>query len=132
MSYQPKVYTLGHIVGMTAMVAAATTYIYSTRHEHADLVWFIENWGLHIGISLTILTFLFGLSILGTPWYDEETNQQLAANLDQAESEWNQKTPEEKAIISTARNNELLQLIQIMQNNRIIEAQEQLKRTKRS
>ncbi len=114
------------------MVAAATSYIYSTRNEHADLVWFMENWGLQIGIALTVLTFLFGLSILGTPWYDEETNQQLAADQDQAEFEWNQKSPEEKAIISTARNNELLQLIQIMQNNRIIETQEQLKRSKRS
>ena len=128
MSHQPKVYTLGHIVGMTGIVAAATTFIYATRHEHTDLVWFMENWGLHIGIALAVLTFLFGLSILGTPWYEEETNQQLAADQDQAEFEWNQKSPEEKAIISTARNNELLQLIQIMQNNRIIEAQEQLKK----
>ena len=132
MSHQPRVYTLGHIVGMTGIVAVATTFIYSTRHKHADLVWFIENWGLQIGIALTMLTFLFGLSILGTPWYDEETNRQLAADQDQAEFEWNQKSPEEKAIISTARNNELLQLIQIMQNNRIIEAQEQLKKKKRS
>jgi hypothetical protein len=132
MSHQPKVYTFGHILGMTVMVAAATTYMYSTRHEHADLVWFMENWGLHIGIALTVLTFLFGLSILGTPWYDEKTNQQLAADQNQADFEWNQKSPEERAIISTARNNELLQLIQIMQNNRIIEAQEQLKRSKRS
>jgi hypothetical protein len=132
MNHQPKVYTFGHILRMTGMVAAATSYIYSTRNEHADLVWFMENWGLQIGIALTVLTFLFGLSILGTPWYDEETNQQLAADQDQAEFEWNQKSPEEKAIISTARNNELLQLIQIMQNNRIIETQEQLKRSKRS
>jgi hypothetical protein len=132
MSHQPTVYTLGHIIGMTGIVASATTFIYSTRHKHADLVWFIENWGLQIGIALTVLTFLFGLSILGTPWYDEETNQQLAADQDQAEFEWNQKSPEEKAIVSTARNNELLQLIQIMQSNRIIETQEQLKRTKRS
>jgi len=132
MSYQPKVYTFGHIVGMTGMVAGATTYMYSTRHEHADLVWFMENWGLYIGIALTILTFLFGLSILGTPWYDDETNNQLAADQDRAEYEWNQKSPEERAIITAARNNELLQLTQIMQNNRIIQTQEQLKKKKRS
>ncbi len=132
MSHQPKVYTFGHIIGMTGMVAGATTYMYSTRHEHADQVWFMENWGLYIGIALTILTFLFGLSILGTPWYDEETNKQLAADQYRAEYEWNQKSPEERAIITAARNNELLQLTQIMQNNRIIQTQEQLKKKKRS
>lgn len=124
MKYEPTVYTFGHILGMTGMVAAATTFIYSTRHKHTDLVWFIENWGLYIGIACTVLTFLFGLSIIGTPWYDEETNKQLEANHDRSELEWKCKSPEEQAIITAARENELLQLIQIMQNNRIIQAQE--------
>lgn len=132
MTYKPKVYTFGHIIGMTGMVAGATAYMYSTRHEHADLVWFMENWGLYIGIGCTVLMFLFGLSILGTPWYDEETNKQLEADQDRADYEWNQKSPEERAIITAARNNELLQLTQIMQNNRIIQTQEQLKKKKRS
>ena len=132
MTFQPRVYTIGHVLGMTGMMAVATAFTYHTRNEHPDLVWFMEHWGLYIGIGCTVVTFIFGLTILGTPWYDEETNRQLAADQDQAEFEWNQKSPEEKAIISTARNNELLQLIQIMQNNRIIEAQEQLKKKKRS
>ena len=113
------------------MVGGATAYMYSTRHEHADLVWFMQNWGLYIGIALTVITFLFGLSILGTPWYDDETNKQLEADQQRAEYEWNQKSPEERAIITAARNNELLQLTQIMQNNRIIQTQEQLNKKRR-
>ena len=124
MTYQPKVYTIGHILGMTGMVAAATNVIYSNRHEQEDLVWFMENWGLYIGIACTALTFLFGLSILGTPWYDDETNTQLGVNHEKSELEWRSKSPEERAIVTAARENELLQLIQIMQNNRIIHGQE--------
>ncbi len=132
MSFQPKVYTLGHILGMTGMVAMTTADMYAGRHKHADLVWFMENWGLYIGIVCTILTFLFGLSILGTPWYDEETNKQHEADHNRAEFEWRGKSPEERAIITAARENELLQLTQIMQNNEIIRNQEQLKKSTRS
>ncbi len=57
MTYQPKVYTIGHVLGMTGMVAAATSVIYSSRHKQADLVWFMENWGLYIGMTCTALTF---------------------------------------------------------------------------
>jgi len=128
MTYRPQVYTFVHILGMTGMVGGATAYMYSTRHEHADLIWFMENWGLYIGIALTVITFLFGLSILGTPWYDDETNKQLEADQQRAEYDWNQKSPEERAIINAARQNELLQLTQIMQNNRIIQNQERLKK----
>ena len=128
MTHRPQVYTFGHILGMTGMVAGATVFMYSTRHKHADLVWFMENWGLYIVIACTVLTFFSGLSILGTPWYDEETNKQLEAEQNRVEYEWNQKSPEERAIITAARNNELLQLTQIMQNNRIIQTQERLKK----
>lgn len=132
MTYQPKVYTIGHVLGMTGMVAAATSVIYSSRHKQADLVWFMENWGLYIGMTCTALTFLFGLSILGTPWYDEETNSQLEANHERTELEWNSKSPEERAIVTAARENEFLQLIQIMQKNRIIQAQESSTRKRHS
>jgi len=132
MTYQPKVYTIGHVLGMTGMVAAATFVIYSSRHKQADLVWFMENWGLYIGITCTALTFLFGISILGTPWYDEETNSQLEAKHERTELEWRSKSPEERAIVTAARENELLQLIQIMQKNRIIQAQESSNRKRHS
>jgi len=128
MSFQRQVYTIGHILGMTGMVAFATVFMYASRHQHPDVVWFMEHWGLYIGIVCTILTFLFGLSILGTPWYDEETNQELEAEHNRAVFEWNSKSPEERAIITAARQNELLQLTQIMQNNTIIRNQEELKR----
>ena len=128
MSYEPKVYTIGHILGMTGMIAMTTAGMYAGRHKHDDLVWFMENWGLYIGIGCTVLTFLFGLTILGTPWYDEETNKQHEADHNQAVYEWNQKSPEERAILNAARQNELLQLTQIMQNNEIIRNQEKLKR----
>jgi hypothetical protein len=132
MSYEPKVYTIGHILGMTGMVAMTTAGMYAGRHKHDDLVWFMENWGLYLGIACTVLTFLFGLTILGTPWYDEKANKQLEADQNRAEFESRCKSPEERAIITAARENELLQLTQIMQNNEIIRSQRQLKRNKRS
>jgi len=131
MSYQRQVYTFGHILGMTGMMAAATTVMYVTRHKHDDLTWFMENWGLYIGIACTGLIFLLGLSILGTPWYDEETNKQLEADHNRAVFEWNSKSPEERAIITSARQNELLQLTQILQNNTIIQNQEKAKTKRR-
>lgn len=124
MSYQPKVYTIGHVLGMTGMVAGTTVVIYASRHRNPDLVWFLEHVGLYIGIACTVLTFLFGLSILGTRCYDEETNRQLEAEHDRAVFEWNSKSPEERAIITAARQNELLQLTQILQNDRIVRNQE--------
>ena len=130
MSYEPKVYTIGHILGITGAVAVTTAGMYAGRHKHVDLVWFMENWGLYIGIGCTVLTFLFGLSILGTPWYDDETNKQHEADHDRAVSEWNQKSPEERAILDAARQNELLQLTQIMQNNEIIRNQQKLTRNR--
>ncbi|WLD13541.1 hypothetical protein [Planctellipticum variicoloris] len=130
MSYRPKVYTIGHVLGMTGIVAATTAVIYVSRHRNPDLVWFIENVGLYIGIACTVLTFLFGLSILGTRCYDEETNRQLEAEHDRAVFEWNGKSPEERAIITAARQNELLQLTQILQYDRIIRNQEALNRNR--
>ncbi len=128
MSFQPKVYTLGHIMGMTGMVAMTTAYMYAGRHKHTDLVWFMENWGLYIGIFCTVLTFLFGLTILQTPWYDGETNEQLEKDHNRVMFEWRSKSPEEQAIINAARENELLQFTQIMQNNEIIRNQKNLTR----
>lgn len=128
MSFQRQVYTMGHVLGLTGMVAGATAFMYATRHKDDNLVWFMENWGLNIGIGCTILTFLFGLSILGRPWYDEETNKQLEAEHNREVFEWNSKSPEERAIINAARRNELFQLTQILQNNTIIRNQEELKR----
>ena len=131
MSFQRQVYTMGHVLGITGMVAVATAGMYAARYQYPELVWFIESWGLYIGIACTILTFLFGLSILGTPWYDEETNKELEAEHNRAVFEWNCKSPEERAIITAARQNELLQLTQIMQNNQIIQTQEQAKPKRR-
>lgn len=131
MSFQRQVYTLGHALGMTGMVAFATAFIYAGRHKNDDLVWFMEHWGLYIGIACTILTFLYCLSILGTPLYDEETNKQLEAEHNQAVYEWNRKSPEERAIITAAEENRLLQITQIMQNNEIIRNQEQAKPKRR-
>lgn len=128
MGYQRRVYTFGDILGITGLVGFATAVIYSIRHKQPNLVWFIENWGLYIGIGCTVLTFLYGLTILGTPWYDEETNKQIEAEYNRALSEWNSKSPEERAILIAARNNELLQMTQIMQNNTIIRNQERLKK----
>jgi low affinity Fe/Cu permease len=132
MSYQRKVYTIGHILGLTAMVGVGTAIIYAKGRENPDLVWFMENWGLYIGIACTIFTFLSGLSILGTPWHDEETNKQLEMEHDMAELEWRLKSPEERAIIIAAQQNRLLQLTQVLQNDSIIRNQEQMKNTKRS
>ena len=129
MSYEPKVYTFGHVLGMTGMMAAATTFMYVTRHKHDDLTWFMENWGLYIGITCTALVFLFGLSIIGTPWYDQQTNEQHEADQNRAEFEWSHKSPEERAIITAAREIELLQLTQIMQNDRLIRNKQQQKKS---
>lgn len=129
MSFQPKVYTIGHVLGMCGMVIFGTLVCYQsgTTTEDPGLRWFTEIWLLYIGGGATILTLLFGLSILGTPWYDEKTNRQLEADHNRAQIEWRCKSPEERAIITAAREIELLQLTQILQNDRIIQNQEQLK-----
>lgn len=134
MSFQPKVYTMGHVLGMTGMVAFGTLGCYwkGITAEDAGLKWFTETWLLYIGAGATILTFLFGLTILGTPWYDEETNKELKADHDRATLEWTSKSPEERAILMAAEENRLLQLTQIMQNNQILNNQEQSKRNKRN
>lgn len=130
MRFQPKVYTIGHVLGMCGMVIFGTVACYQsgTTTEDSGLRWFTENWLLYIGAGATILTFLFGLTILGTPWYDEKTNKQLEAEHNQAVFEWNSKSPEERAIINAAEENRLLQ---IMQNNEIIRNQEQAKPKRR-
>lgn len=126
MSYEPKVYTIGHVLCRTGLVAVVTTGMYVGRYKDDHLVWFMENWGLYIGIACTLITFLFGLTILGIPWYDKQTNEQLKSDHDRDVFEWNQKSPEERAILNAARQNELLQLTQILQNNEIIRNQEKL------
>lgn len=133
MSYEHKVYTLGHILGMTAMVAFGTFVCYQTgmQSDNAGLKWFTETWLLSLGGGASILMFLFGLTILGTPWYDEETNKQLETEHNQAVYDWNRKSPEERAIINAAEENRLLQLTQILQNNEIIRNQEQAKPKRR-
>lgn len=131
MGYQRQVYTLGHVLGLTGMVAGATAFMYAARHKDDNLVWFMENCGLYIGIACTFGMFLLGLSLLGKPLYDEETNKELEAEYNRAVFEWNSKSPEERAIITTARRNELLQLTQILQNNTIIQNQEQAKTKRR-
>ncbi len=68
---------------------------------------------------------------MGKPIYDDETNKQLEAEYNCAVFEWNSKSPEERAIITAARRNELLQLTQILQNNTIIQNQEQSKSGRR-
>jgi hypothetical protein len=131
MGYQRQVYTLGHVLGLTGMVASATAFMYAARHKDDNLAWLIEHWGLYIGISCTIVTFLFGLSLIGKPVYDEETNKELESEYNHAVFEWNSKSPEERATIMAARQNELLQLTQILQNNAIIQNQEQAKTKRR-
>lgn len=131
MGYQRQVYTMGHVLGLTGMVAGATAFMYAARHKDDNLVCFMDHWGLYIGVACTIGTFLFGLSLLGKPLYDEETNKALEAEYNGAMFEWNSKSPEERAIITTARRNELLQLTQILQNNTIIQNQEQAKTKRR-
>ena len=140
MRFQPKVYTIGHVLGMCGMVIFGTVACYQsgTTTEDSGLRWFTENWLLYIGAGATILTFLFGLTILGTPWYDEKTNKQLEAEHNravfehnQAVFEWNSKSPEERAILNAAEENRLLQLTQIIQNNQILQNQEQAKPKRR-
>ena len=131
MSFQREVYTFPHVLFMTGAIALTVTGMYAARHQHPDLVWFIENWGLYIGIAATIGTFLFSLSLVGKPFYDEETNKQLEAEHNRAVFEWNSKSPEERAILNAAEENRLLQLTQIMQNNEIIRNQEQAKPKRR-
>ena len=127
MSFQPKVYTIGHVLGMTGMMVVATAFLYHTRSEHPELVWFMEHWGLYIGIGCTVVTFIFGLTILGTPWYDEETNTQLEADQIEAEEYWNSLSPEVQAIYTAAREIQYLQLSQYMQIDTLVRNQEQLK-----
>ena len=131
MSFQREVYTFTHVLFMTGAIALTVTGIYAARHQHPDLVWFLESWGLYIGIAATIGTFLFSLSLVGKPFYDEETNKQLEAEHNRAVFEWNSKSPEERAIINAAEENRLLQLTQILQNNEIIRNQEQAKPKRR-
>lgn len=131
MGYQRQVYTLGHVLGLTGMVAGATAFMYAARHKDDNLVWFVEHWGLYIGVACTIGTFLFGLSLLGKPLHDEATNKELEAEYNRAMFDWNSKSSEERAIITAARRNELLQLTQILQNNTIIQNPEQAKTKRR-
>lgn len=131
MSFQREVYTLTHVLFMTSAIALTVTGMYAARHKHPDLVWFIENWGLYIGIVATVGTFLFGLSLVGKPFYDEETNKQLESEHNRAVFEWNSKSREERAILMAAEENRLLHLTQIIQNNQIIGNQEQAKPKRR-
>ncbi len=131
MGYQRQVYTFFHVLLMTSVLGLATIGMYAGRHQHPELTWFIESWGLYIGIACTTGTFLIGLSLIGKPIYDEETNKELEAEYNRAVFEWNSKSPEERAIITAARQNELLQLTQILQNNTIIQNQEQSKPKRR-
>ena len=131
MSFQREVYTFTHVLFVTGAIALTVTGMYAARHQHPDLVWFIENWGLYIGIAATVGTFLFGLSLVGKPMYDAETNKQLESEHNRAVYEWNSKSPEERAILNAAEENRLLQLTQIMQNNQIIQNQEQAKPKRR-
>lgn len=126
-----EVYTFTHTVLLTGMVAGATAFMYAARHKNDDLVWFMEHWGLYIGIVATVGTFLFALSLIGNPIYDDETHQEREAEHNRAVFEWNSKSPEERAIITAARRNELLQLTQILQNNTIIQNQERAKPKRR-
>lgn len=126
-----EVYTFTHAVLLTGMVAGAAAFMYAARHKNDDLVWFMEHWGLYIGMVATVGTFLLGLSLIGKPIYDDETHQQREAEHNRAVFEWNSKSPEERAIITADRRNELLQLTQILQNDTIIQNQEQAKPKRR-
>lgn len=92
---------------------------------------FIENWGVFIGTTATVATFLLGLSLIGKPIYDDQVHQEREAEHNRAVLEWNSKSPEERAIITAARRIELLQLTQILQNNQIIQNPEQAKSKRR-
>lgn len=131
MTFQREVYTLTHTVLLTGMVAGATAFMCAARHENDDLVWFMEHWGLYIGMAATIGTFLLGLLLIGKPIYDDTTHQEREAEHNRAVFEWNRKSPEERAIITAARRNESLQLTQILQNDRINQNQEQAKPKRR-
>ncbi len=131
MPFQREVHTFTHAVVLTGVVAGFTAFIYAARHKDDNLVWFMEHWGLYIGIAATVGTFLLGLSRIGKPIYDDETHRQREAEYNLAVYEWNSKSPEERAIITAARRNELLQLTQILQNNTIIQNQEQAKPKRR-
>lgn len=133
MSFQPKVYTLGHVLFLTAggIYGTVACYRAGIASENPGVNWFAENWMLYIGAGATIVMFLVGLTMIGTPCYDEETNSRLKAEHDQAEFEWNRKSPEERAILNAARQNELLQLTQILQNSQIIRNQDQAKPERR-
>ncbi len=134
MSFQPKVYTFGQILFVTGMAAAGTVVCYfkGQGSEDAGMRWFTENWLPYIGGGVTVLFFLFGLGLVGKPWYDEETNRQLKAEYDRAMLEWRCKSPEERAILMAAEENRLLQLNQILQNIQINQNLEQMKKSGRS
>ena len=131
MTFPREVYTFTHTVLLTGMVAGATAFMYAARHKNDDLVWFMEHWGLYIGMAATIGTFVLGLLLIGKPIYDDTTHREREAEHNRAVFEWNRKSPEERAIITAARRNELLQLTQILQNDRINHNQEQAKPKRR-
>lgn len=131
MTFPREVYTFTHTVLLTGMVAGATAFMYAARHKNGDLVWFMEHWGLYIGMAATIGTFVLGLLLIGKPIYDEETHQEREVEHNRAVFDWNRKSPEERAIITAARRNELLQITQILQNDTIIQNQEQAKPKRR-
>lgn len=133
MSFQPKVYTFGHVLFMTGLVAVGSVvcYVKGQGAGHAGMKWFAETWLIYIGAGATVLTFLFWMGLLGKPCYDEETNKQLKAEYDLAVFEWRCKSPEERAILMAAEENRLLQLTQILQNIHINQNLEQMKKSKR-
>ncbi len=131
MTFPREVYTFTHTVLLTGMVAGATAFMYAARHKNDDLVWFMEHWGLYIGMAATIGTFVLGLLLIGKPIYDDKTHQEREAEHNRAVFDWNRKSPEERAIITAARRNELLQITQILQNDAIIQNQEQAKPKRR-
>ena len=134
MSFQPKVYTFGHVMFMTGLAGFATWVccVKGQGAEHAAMKLFAENWLPYIGGGFTLLTFLFGLGLLGKPCYDEEINKQLKAEYDRAIFEWRCKSPEERAILMAAEENRLLQLNQILQNIQINQNLKQMKKSGRS
>ena len=53
MGYQRQVYTVFHVLLMTGAFGLATVGMYAARHQHPELVKFIESWDLYIGIACT-------------------------------------------------------------------------------
>lgn len=131
MSFQPKVYTFGHVTFMTGLAGFGTLvcYVKGQGVDHVGMKWFAETWLPYIGAGITVLTFLFGMGLLGKPCYDEKTNKRLKAEYDRAVLEWRCKSPEERAILMAAEENRLLQLNQVLQNIQIIQNLEQMKKS---